>query len=87
MKRQLLVPNVETPAPTDPVFRWQRSLPRAVASAGPVWDVVASARCSWLSSRRCRDLASRIPVRVAAESGQTRTDANDPNRTLRPERL
>jgi hypothetical protein len=26
-----------------------------------------------------RDLASRIHVRRAAESGQTRTDANDPN--------
>ena len=29
-----------------------------------------------------RDLASRIPVRNAAESGQSRTDAKDPERTL-----
>jgi len=28
-----------------------------------------------------RDLASRIHVRNAAESGQTRTDANDPQPT------
>jgi hypothetical protein len=30
-----------------------------------------------------RDLASRIHVRNAAESGQTRTDVNDPQQTSR----
>jgi len=31
-----------------------------------------------------RDVASRIRVRNAAESGQTRTDANDPSRKSWP---
>jgi hypothetical protein len=46
--------------------------------------------CSWLHEATVatlmthRDLASRIHVRNAAGSGQTRTDANDPERSSAP---
>ena len=62
-----------------------RTLLRGV-SAGKVLKRLRALLTSFASASRLllahRDLASRIHIRNAAQSGQARTDANDPNRSF-----
>jgi len=49
------------------------------ANISPPMPLIGS--CLFLSMTAHRDLASRMHVRNGAESGQIRTDANDPSET------